>query len=119
MKTQKTGQLAEDLALKFLQKNKLKLLQRNFLCKLGEIDLIMENKAAEIIFVEVRFRKNESHGGAIMSVTPSKQQKIIRAAQLYLQKNNLHHRICRFDVVAISLQNDKPVINWIENAFIT
>ena len=117
MKTQKTGQYAEDLALRYLQKHKLKLKERNFLCKLGEIDLIMENNDAEIIFVEVRFRKSDSHGGALMSVTHSKQQKLIRTAQLYLQKNQLQSRICRFDVIAMSLQNGEPVIDWVKNAF--
>lgn len=116
MKTQQRGKAAEDLAVEYLEKSGLVCLTRNFSCRYGEIDLIMHDKNT-LVFVEVRYRKTNTFGGAIASVTYSKQQKIIHTAQYYLQKMNQYNSICRFDVVAISLKDEKPIIEWIENAF--
>lgn len=88
---------------------------RNYLCKMGEIDIIMQDRQT-LVFVEVRYRKRSSFGSASESVTRSKQQKLIRAAQHYLSRHNQHHRPCRFDVLAINGQADQP-IEWIPNAF--
>ncbi|MFX7820786.1 YraN family protein, partial [Acinetobacter baumannii] len=75
----------EDAALVYLQQQGLRLLERNWRCKAGEIDLIMQDDAT-LVFVEVRRRKNDRFGGAAASVTWHKQQKLIRAAQWYLQQ---------------------------------
>lgn len=86
---------------------------RNYHCKGGEIDLIMQQQRA-LVFVEVRFRKSAAFGSAAASVTRSKQQKIITAAQHFLMDNSkLANLPCRFDVVAITAGQ----IEWIENAF--
>lgn len=112
------GNKAEDQACQFLQDKGLKLKQRNFSTKLGEVDLIMQDKAQDdiLVFVEVRYRKNRDFGGAAMSVTPKKQQRIIKAALAYQQKNAPQASM-RFDVVAIEGEGNNRQINWIPNAF--
>nr|WP_315258529.1 YraN family protein [uncultured Duganella sp.] len=107
---QRLGRLGEERALAHLQAHGLTLLERNFLCKSGEIDLVMQ-EGPTLVFVEVRRRASAKFGGAVYSVTPAKQQRLFRAAQYYL----LRHKIpppCRFDLVAI----DGEKLSWIQNA---
>jgi len=110
-----TGDKAEDQACQFLQEKGLKLKQRNFATKLGEVDLIMQD-ADSLVFIEVRYRKNSDFGGAAMSITPKKQQRIIKAALAYQQKHAPQSSM-RFDVVAIEGEGKNRQINWIDNAF--
>jgi putative endonuclease len=109
---QLTGDSGEDQALLYLQERRLKLVERNFRCKGGEIDLIMLDQAV-LVFVEVRKRAAgaEQFGGAAASVTPAKQRRLIVAAQVYL-KRYTHPPACRFDVVTI----DGGELNWLKNA---
>jgi len=111
------GKAAEDAACDYLQSQGLHLVKRNFLCKLGEIDLIMK-EGQTLIFIEVRFRKNANFGGAAASVTLNKQQKLQRAAQVYLQGLK-QLPACRFDVIAMTLDPNLNLSceNWIKNAF--
>jgi putative endonuclease len=111
------GRLWEDAAVEHLQANNLVILHRNFRCKVGEIDIIARDKNC-VIFVEVRYRRNDAFGNAAESVTRAKQQKIIRTARFYLQTRTGAQDIeCRFDVVAISPAIDTPRIEWIKDAF--
>jgi putative endonuclease len=107
---QVTGQNGEDDALAYLQRQGLTLVDRNVRCKTGEIDLIMRH-GDTLVFVEVRKRANARYGGAAASVTYSKQMKLLRAAQFYLQRFRTPPA-CRFDVVAI----DGEELNWIKSA---
>lgn len=107
------GDDTEQLVCDYLQANGLHLLQRNFFSRYGEIDLIMRD-GNTIVFIEVRYRKNRHYGGAAASVTPAKQQRIIKTALHYQQKNALHDAM-RFDVVAVEGNDSK--IEWIQNAF--
>lgn len=107
------GQAGEDAALEYLQRQGLKLLQRNFRCKGGEIDLILQQQDS-LVFVEVRKRKDAGYGGAAASVTARKQARLILAAQVFLQRYRVPPP-CRFDVIAI----DGGRINWITNAIET
>lgn len=111
------GEAAEQLAADILQQQGFRLVQRNFSCKAGEIDLIMQDQQ-HLVFVEVRFRKNHLYGGAAASITPAKQLKIRRAAQFYMTRLN-HQPPCRFDVMAMTLDSKGHIIceNWIPNAF--
>ncbi len=111
---QRSGAHAEQLALDFLLRQKLKLLSRNYRCRLGELDLVMR-QADTLVIVEVRYRQSERFGGAVESVTPQKQSRIIAATQNYLIQHKLDP-VVRFDVVAINARHD---INWIKNAFQT
>lgn len=118
------GDIAEQLALQYLQNNKLQLVERNYLCRRGEIDLLMAErtllgKTKQIIAVEVRYRKSSSFGSAAETVGITKQKRLISAAQQYMSENPKAAEISwRFDVVAI--EGDlaaSPLINWIPNAF--
>jgi putative endonuclease len=107
---QVTGQNGEDDALAYLQRQGLALVDRNFRCKAGEIDLIMRH-GETLVFVEVRKRADTRHGGAAASITVAKQRKLLRTAQFYLLRYRMPPA-CRFDVVAI----DGQELNWIRNA---
>ncbi len=112
------GQAAEDQALKWLLRQGLTLVQRNYRvargprARGGEIDLIMRERDGTLVFVEVRQRATGGHGGAAASVTPSKQRSLQLAAQHFLQRlSNLPP--CRFDVVAL----DGDELQWLKAAF--
>ncbi|MET0070749.1 MAG: YraN family protein [Candidatus Thiodiazotropha sp.] len=107
------GQQAEQQALDFLQSRGLKLLQRNFRCKTGEIDLVMR-EAETLVFVEVRYRQTNDFGRALETVTASKQRKLLATANRYLQLKRLDSA-CRFDVIALNGSGSTPV-EWIKNA---
>src|SRR5512139_3398258 len=77
------GQTAESSAAAFLQANGLKLVARNWRCRFGEIDLVMQD-GATLVFIEVRLRSRSDFGGAAASVTPVKQKKLLAAARQYL-----------------------------------
>ncbi|MBB3117367.1 YraN family protein [Pseudoduganella violacea] len=96
---QLTGQASEDAALEHLLGQGLQLVERNFRCKVGELDLIMRDGAV-LVFVEVRRRASKRFGGAAASITPAKQRRLIRAAQFYLLRYQPLPP-CRFDVIAI------------------
>lgn len=107
---QLTGAAGEKRALAYLQDHGLVLVECNFRCKTGEIDLIMRD-GATLVFVEVRARADMRHGGAAASVTPAKQRRLIRAAQRYLQRFRMPPA-CRIDVIAI----DAGDLTWLKNA---
>ncbi|SFB30233.1 putative endonuclease [Collimonas sp. OK607] len=110
---QVSGQIAEDRALAYLQQRGLKLIERNFRCKGGEIDLILAEPASNLlVFVEVRQRSSQRYGGAAASVTRGKQAKLIIAAQVFLQRY-ADLPACRFDVIAI----EDDAVEWIRQAF--
>ena len=101
----------------FLRSRGLNLLHRNFRCRFGEIDLVMEDDAT-IVFVEVKYRKNNRHGSGAHAVTVQKQGRISRTAAWYLARHP--HRAeqnCRFDVVSIDPGKETHGIQWIRNAF--
>jgi putative endonuclease len=106
------GDEAEQIAQRYLKKQGLTLIDKNFSARYGEIDLIMEH-GTSLVFVEVRYRQSQQYGGAVASVTRSKQRKIINTANFYLQKYKIN-RPCRFDVIAVEAENQ---INWIQHAF--
>ena len=106
---QRIGDAAEQQALLHLQTQGLQLVQRSFLCKGGEIDLIMRD-GRHLVFVEVRKRSSKKFGGALASVTSSKQKRLVHAAQVYLQ-NMKPVPACRFDLVAI----EGAELIWLKN----
>jgi putative endonuclease len=111
------GRDYERVAEQYLQQHGVAVVTRNFLCKLGEIDLIGFDDET-LVFIEVRYRGQTSHGSALESISFRKQQKILRTASLYLQLNKLWHLNTRFDVIAIGPGADgRPEIEWIRSAF--
>jgi putative endonuclease len=114
------GQHAELACCKYLQQQGLKLLAKNYYGRRGELDLVMRDNNT-VVFVEVRYRKNDTYGGALESITARKQEKLRITAEQYMQqKTKLKNG--RFDVVAMTekVQNNGSNIysfEWIKNAF--
>ncbi|RJG16967.1 YraN family protein [Massilia cavernae] len=108
--TQRRGQQGEQDALAYLQRHGLALVEANFSCKAGEIDLIMRERGM-LVFVEVRRRDSGAAVSAAESITPAKIRRIIHAAQLYLTRFP-QMPACRIDVVAI----DGDSLEWLKNA---
>jgi putative endonuclease len=107
---QLAGDAGEDAALAHLQKHGLVLIERNFHCRGGELDLIMRD-GATLVFVEVRRRARSGFGGAAASIGSAKQARLWNAAQTYLQRYRMPPP-CRFDVVAI----EGAALDWLKNA---
>jgi len=108
------GADAEQIAAEYLSQQGLILVERNYRCRFGEIDLIMTEQDA-LVFVEVKMRSNDAFGGAAASITSAKQAKLLLTARHYLSGLK-HESACRFDVVLITgKQNIR--IEWIRNAF--
>lgn len=97
-----------------LQAQGLRLKERNYRARGGEIDLIMQ-QGDTLVFVEVRFRQSVDYGSPAETVTRHKQLRLINAASQYLQRHRLDMP-CRFDIVAISGSRQER-IEWIQNAF--
>lgn len=110
------GLAAESAAAAFLQRQGLTLIVQNYSCRFGEIDLILR-EGKTLVFVEVRLRSNHKFASAAYSIDHHKQQKLIRAAQYYLQSHDLNTP-CRFDAVLFdNAQYQSP--DWIRNAIDT
>jgi putative endonuclease len=113
----KLGASGEDLAAAHLRSQGFLILDRNFRCSLGELDLVAR-KGLIIVFAEVKTRRSEQHGAPETAVTYKKQQRIIKLAHIYLKQKNLYHLQPRFDVIAILWkENGKPEIKHIPAAF--
>jgi putative endonuclease len=106
------GYEAEQVAKQYLLDHALQFLEQNFKAKVGEIDLIMMD-GPQLVFVEVKFRSNSSHGTAAEQFTWSKRRKFEKTVNYYLlhKKLNPHHTNMRIDVVAI----DGEQVNWLKN----
>lgn len=115
---QHAGREAEAFALQHLQQHGLSLITQNWLCKRGELDLVMLD-GDTVVFVEVRYRRHAGWGGALESVDFRKREKLVLAAQFFLQKESRWaDSPCRFDVIAINGDpGNAPVLNWLKNAF--
>ncbi len=110
------GQAGEDLACAYLERTGLVVVERNFRCRAGEIDVIARD-GASVVFVEVKERTGASHGSAIEAVTPAKRLRIVRAARLYAAQHSLSDSALRFDVVAIDRGPGEPQIRHDKGAF--
>jgi putative endonuclease len=111
---QQHGAQAEQLAESFLSKQGLQLVARNYRCRFGEIDLIMQD-AESLVFVEVRMRRSAQYGGAAGSIHAAKQQRLIAAAQHYLAGLRTTPA-CRFDAILMN-EVDAAHVEWIKDAF--
>lgn len=116
--TQRLGYAAESAALEYLTQAGLRCIKRNFNTRFGELDLIMI-EGQVLVFVEVRLRTNPNFGSGAASVTHHKQQRLLKAAKIFLARfaqaqlpNN-----CRFDVVSVSKPNYAWTFDWIRDAF--
>ncbi|HUU73915.1 MAG TPA: YraN family protein [Burkholderiales bacterium] len=106
------GLEAEELAFEYLRSQGLTAVERNYRCRLGEIDLIMRD-GETLVFVEVRMRASSNFGGALESIDARKQRKLLSAARHYIGALGKIPN-CRFDAVLLNGDNH---IDWIPNAF--
>lgn len=112
-----TGARYEDLACERLEAAGLVLVERNFSCRHGELDLVMRDGDV-LVFVEVRYRRGGGFGDGIDSVGTAKRAKLVRAASAWLALHpRLANRTCRFDVVAIAGDEGTASLDWRTNAF--
>jgi len=114
-----TGAHGEEVAANFLITGGYRILERNFRCKGGEVDVIASDPVDKsLVFIEVKARRGLSYGVPQLAVTPFKQRQISKAALTWLLKNRLHDTNARFDVIAILLHTDgQHTIDHIINAF--
>ena len=113
------GHHVEQRAARWLKQQGLRLIDSNYLCRQGEIDLIMQEQD-QLIFIEVLYRKSSAFGSAAETVNAGKQQKILLTAQHFLQQHpKWQNHSCRFDVIAAQpgTGSDTLDLSWIKNAF--
>lgn len=108
-----SGARAEDLCAEVLRRAGLRILARNWRCRLGEVDLVAEEDGT-LVFAEVRLRSNTVYGGAAESVTAGKRARIVAAARHYLAGRT--QVPCRFDVLLLDAVSPSRV-RWIRDAF--
>lgn len=110
------GDRGEEAAEGFLRRRGYVIVERNFRCPLGEIDLIALERGT-IVFVEVKTRRTHGFGSPAEAVDRRKQQRLRRAAEVYLNRKRLHDRHARFDVVEVYWEDTVPRCELIANAF--
>ncbi|HTE13662.1 MAG TPA: YraN family protein [Burkholderiales bacterium] len=110
------GQDAEARAARYLEAQGLHIVERNYRCRWGEIDLIARD-GVTLVFIEVRARSSNAFGGAAASITTGKREKLTRTAQHYLASIR-HAPRCRFDALLLSGSSDgSGALEWIQDAF--
>ena len=113
------GDFGEETACRWLRRRGYRILERNFSCRQGEIDIIAR-KGQYVVFAEVKLRRDDTHGQAREFVTTGKQRRIITAAELWLMRNPVELQP-RFDVIEVyapeGLGTEKPEIHHIEDAY--
>ena len=114
MNNKELGKYGEELACKYLERKGYVVLERNFYCKQGEIDIIAKDENT-IVFLEVKTRRNLKYGIPAEAVDKLKQSHIFSAAKYYLYKNRMQKALIRFDVIEVYLRSEKVFINQIKN----
>lgn len=111
------GKIGEEIACKYLNRNDYNILERNFTCKQGEIDIISQDlKKKELVFIEVKTRSNLKYGMPSEAVNKSKKKHILEASNYYTYLNKIKNIPMRIDVIEIYITNSKRKINHIKNA---
>lgn len=117
MNTRKTGDEWEEQAVRYLMEKGYHVLQRNYRCKTGEIDIIARD-GSELVFVEVKYRSDNTYGYALEAVTPAKQRTIRKVAGYYMTVVCKNQYVpCRFDVIGFDMVQGQIQISHIRNAF--
>ncbi len=110
------GEAGEDLAAAALKRQGYKILERNYTCPLGEIDLIAR-QGKTVVFIEVKTRTSARFGGPREAVHAGKQARLKRLAEYYLKRQRLDSALVRFDVVGIIMAEAGPRVEIIQDAF--
>ena len=110
------GKAGEALALRYIKKKGYKVLEQNYICPVGEIDIVAKDKKT-IVFIEVKTRRSMSYGSARFAITPHKQRKISMTALYYLKSREQMDQDARFDVVTVQTTRGIQEVDLIQNAF--
>ena len=110
------GRYGEDLAYKRIKRLGYRKIIHNYRCPLGEVDLIA-NDGDTLVFIEIKTRRGRPTGYAKEAVDARKQRQLSKVALSYMKSNNCSDAKARFDVIAISIKEDKPEIEVVKNAF--
>jgi len=116
MQKKELGKKGEEVALRFLKKKGYRIIEKNYVCKLGEMDIIAKEKDT-LVFVEVKTRTTTEFGPPQLAVNSSKQRQLSKVALNYLKEKQLEEVRARFDVVAILLGQKGEQIELIRDAF--
>jgi len=116
MQKKELGKEGEEIAIRFLKKNGYKIIERNYVCKMGEMDIIAREKDT-LVFVEVKTRTSTAFGPPQLAVNSAKQRQLSKVALYFLKEKQLEDMKARFDVVAILLLPERPDVQIIKNAF--
>lgn len=111
-----TGKLGEDIAVHYLKQNGYVILDRNFECRQGEIDIIALDKK-EIVFIEVKTRTSNKYGAPSEAVNKIKQKHMLQTIKYYLYIRNLSDEFIRIDVIEVYIKNNVYKVNHIKQAF--
>jgi len=111
-----TGAQGEEIAVRYLTGRRYEIVERNYRCRHGEIDIIARRRNV-LVFVEVKTRRSRAFGSPLEAVSLKKQRSISAAAQTYLQHNRLAGCAARFDVIGVLLCGGATDLEHIENAF--
>ncbi len=115
---QLTGKFGENFACNYLIKHNYIIIERNFSCYQGEIDIIAKDTSSnELVFIEVKTRTSLKYGTPIDAVNTYKQNHLFKACQYYLYKYHLNHLYVRVDVIEIFVQNNVPCIHHVKQIF--
>ena len=116
MQKKELGQKGEEFALRFLKKRGYQIIQKNYVCKMGEMDIIAKEKDT-LVFIEVKTRTSTTFGPPQLAVNPKKQSQMSKVALNFLKEKKLEDVKARFDVVAILLGPRGEEIELIKDAF--
>lgn len=110
------GKQGEDIAAAYLKRRRYGIVERNYRCAFGEVDIIAVKKGV-VVFIEVKTRSSHAYGSPETSVTPRKQRQLAKVALFFLQSRNMLDRDARFDVVEVDVGDREERVRIIENAF--
>jgi putative endonuclease len=110
------GADGERVAEEFLRRRRYTIVERNYRCRAGEVDLVALD-GDTVVFVEVKTRRGEGFGSPLEAVDPRKQRQVCRAAQQFLAEKRLQDRVARFDVVGVWWENGRPMCELVRGAF--
>jgi putative endonuclease len=110
------GADGEKVAEEFLRRRRYTIVERNYRCRAGEVDLVALD-GDTIVFIEVKTRRSEGFGTPLDAVDLRKQRQVCRAAQQFLVERRLHDRPARFDVVGVWWENGRPMCELVRGAF--
>lgn len=112
------GKYGENLACEYLKKNNYIIIDRNFYCRQGEIDIIAKDVSKnELVFFEVKSRSNFKYGNPADSVNNNKQRHLSQACKYYLYKNRIYNVFIRVDIIEVFFLNNSYKINHIKQIF--